>query len=263
MLHGLFVAIATLLGAAFGSFAQATAVRTATGVSLLRESRCDACDAPLRPHENVPVVSWLVLRGRCAHCGTGIPVRTVVVEVLGALAFALLALWLLPQEPDAGAAWLPTAIALGFLAAVSIVLTLVDLDTGRLPDVIVLPSIAIGAMLLTVAALVAGTPGRLLQAAAGAAILGGGYLVIRLVRPDGMGGGDVKLAVLLGLYLGYAGWGALAVGSFAAFVWAALYALLARRRGAIAFGPWMILGAWTGVVAGEQLWDAYRRLWEG
>lgn len=260
----LLAAAAALLGAAVGSFAQATAVRTRHGASLLRESRCDTCSAALRWRENIPVLSWLALRGRCAHCGAGIPARTVVVEALSAVGFAVLAVWLLTRDaPRDGVAATIDASALLFLAAVSIVLVLVDLDTRRLPDAIVLPSTAIGAALLAAAAIANGTPADLLRAAAGAAILGGLYALIRLVRPDGMGGGDVKLAVLLGLFLGDVGWGALAVGGFAAFLAAAIYALLARRRGAIAFGPWMIAGTWLGIVCGEPLWAAYLRIGEG
>ena len=95
------------------------------------------------------------------------------------------------------------------------------------------------------------------------AILYAFYLILRVVRPDGMGGGDVKLAGVLGLYLGWLGWGALAVGAFAAFLLGGIFGALlllrkrAGRRTAIPFGPWMILGAWTGVFAGETLGNLY------
>jgi leader peptidase (prepilin peptidase)/N-methyltransferase len=99
----------------------------------------------------------------------------------------------------------------------------------------------------------------LLRGAIGMAALYLFYFVLRLVRPDGMGGGDVKLAGVLGLYLGFVGWGALAVGAFAAFVFGGLYGVAlivlrrAGRKSAIPFGPWMILGAWVGLVAGESV----------
>jgi leader peptidase (prepilin peptidase)/N-methyltransferase len=149
------------------------------------------------------------------------------------------------------------------LTAVSIALALIDLDTKRLPNVIVLPALIAGVVLLGAAALVRGD----LTALAGAAIGGAGlfalYLVLALVKPGGMGFGDVKLAAVLGLYLGFLGWGNLLVGAFAAFVFGGVFGLVlmfARKAGratAIPFGPWMILGAWLGVFAGEILARGY------
>ena len=95
------------------------------------------------------------------------------------------------------------------------------------------------------------------------------YFVLRAVRPGGMGGGDVKLAGVIGIYLGWLGWGSLAVGSFAAFLFGGLFGvglLLLRRAGrktAIPFGPWMILGAWTGVFTGEAIGRWYVDLFVG
>ncbi|SEB61646.1 Type IV leader peptidase family protein [Microbacterium hydrocarbonoxydans] len=133
-------------------------------------------------------------------------------------------------------------------------LLVIDIRTHRLPDRIVLPTLAALLVLVAVDALVTGDRAPLLRAGCGLLILGGFYGALRLISREGMGGGDVKLGALLGLVLGWHGWQALAVGAASAFVLAALYAvtlmLLDRADGStrIAFGPWMIVGAVLGIL---------------
>lgn len=132
-------------------------------------------------------------------------------------------------------------------------LVVVDARTHRLPNRIVLPTLAGTVLLAVVDAVCTGSGAALIRAGGGLLILGGFYLVLRLLSRSGMGGGDVKLAALIGLVLGWHGWTSLAVGAASAFVLGALYALtlilLRRADGStrIAFGPWMILGAVLGV----------------
>jgi leader peptidase (prepilin peptidase)/N-methyltransferase len=247
----------------------------------MRESRCPHCGVAIKPWHNVPVVSWIALRGRCANCKASISPRYPIVEAVTGLAFALVTWWGLAVYDGLLGATLPEYLALPtvdgtvqpadvwglglvivaylYLAAISIVLTLIDLDTHRLPNPIVLPSYVVAGVLLALASLLTGDWMPLLRGAVGMVTLYLFYFVLRLVRPDGMGGGDVKLAGVLGLYLGFVGWGALAVGVFAAFVFGGLYGVAlivlrrAGRKSAIPFGPWMILGAWVGLVAGESI----------
>jgi leader peptidase (prepilin peptidase)/N-methyltransferase len=160
-----------------------------------------------------------------------------------------------------GPAWeLP---ALLYLTAVAIALTLIDLDVQRLPDAIVLPSIVVAAALLTLAAAMTGQWSDLWRAFVAAAVLFVAYFLMKVAYPPGMGFGDVKLAALLGLYLGWIGWGAVVIGSFAAFVLGGIFSIglvLMRRAGrksGVPFGPWMILGAAVGITVGESLWQAY------
>lgn len=133
-------------------------------------------------------------------------------------------------------------------------LLVVDVRTHRLPNRIVLPTLAALVPLAILDAVLTGGAGPLIGAVAGLLVLGGFYAVLRLISRAGMGGGDVKLAALLGFVLGWHGWQALAVGAASAFVLGALYALalMALRRAdgstRIAFGPWMILGAILGVL---------------
>jgi leader peptidase (prepilin peptidase)/N-methyltransferase len=270
----LFVVFAGLLGLAVGSFLNVVAYRVPAGISLTRESRCPHCDAAIAARHNVPVVGWLALRGHCANCGAAIAKRYPIVEALTGVTFAVVAWFFLAAF--GGESWSQSPWALGlvviaylYFAAISIVLTLIDLDTHRLPNAIVLPSYLVAGALLTIAAWLSGDWPSLLRAAIGMAFLYAFYFLLRLVRPGGMGGGDVKLAGVIGLYLGWLGWGALAVGAFFAFVYGGVFGialLIARRAGrrtAIPFGPWMILGAWTGIFAGESIGRAYISLYTG
>lgn len=135
-------------------------------------------------------------------------------------------------------------------------LIVIDVRTHRLPNRIVLPTLASLLVLGTIDALAAGQGASFVRALLGMVILGGFYAVLRVISRAGMGGGDVKLAAVIGLVLGWHGWQALAIGAAAAFVLGALYALvlilLRRANGAtrIAFGPWMIAGALIGVALG-------------
>lgn len=263
------VVFSGLLGLAIGSFLNVVVYRVPAGIPLTRESRCPGCGATVRPWQNIPVVSWLALRGRCASCGEKISARYPLVELATGLAFAGVT-WMLLATPAATTAggWslVPVILAFLYLVAISIALTLIDLDTHRLPNAIVLPSYIVAAALFALACLLGADWGSLLRAAIAGAALFAFYFVLRLIRPAGMGGGDVKLAGVVGIYLGWLGWGSLVVGAFAAFVLGGIFGLAlialrrAGRRTAIPFGPWMIAGAWVGIVAGESLAGWYTGL---
>lgn len=147
------------------------------------------------------------------------------------------------------------ALAFAYLAVASVILTVIDIGTHRLPNRIILPSYGVGAVLLIIAAFLASDPERLARSLAGMAILFGVYFAMRFVSPTSIGGGDVKLAGLLGLYLGWMGWDGLLLATAAAFLIGGGQAivLLLRRRAdrktRIAFGPAMIAGAWLAIAA--------------
>ena len=162
--------------------------------------------------------------------------------------------------------WSWTLPVVLYLVAVGVALTLIDIDVRRLPDAIVLPSYPVVAALLVLAAWNPGGASdwpALGRAAVGGAAMLTVYLVTFLAYPAGMGLGDVKLSGVLGMFLGFTGWGALVVGWFAAYVLGAAVGVAlmasgrATRRSGIPFGPWMILGALVGAVAGEALWSGY------
>lgn len=269
----LLVPFIGVLGLAIGSFLNVVIYRVPAGIPLSRESRCPHCDVAIHPSQNVPIVSWLVLRGRCANCNIPISARYPLIEGATAGAFATVAWWFSAAADFTSVlsvwAFSFELAAFLYLAAISIALTMIDLETRRLPNAIVLPSYLVAGFLLALAALFGGDWTSLARAGIGMAALYGFYFVLRLVRPDGMGGGDVKLAGVVGLYLGWVGWGALSVGAFAAFLVGGVVgiALIAARRAgrksALPFGPFMILGAWIGITSGEALGRAYLSLYSG
>lgn len=267
-LLGSLVVLGGALGLAVGSFLNVVAYRLPIGVSLVSPpSACPGCGSAIRPYDNIPVLSWLVLGGRCRDCREPIGWRYPVVEAATGVLFVIVAVAFLPAFSTT--APLPaglTLIAFLFLAAISVALAVIDIDTHTLPNRIVLPAYVVGGALLGAALAIEGEWSRLFSAVVGCASAFLLYLVLALVRPGGMGFGDVKLAGVLGLYLGSLGWAQLAVGIFAAFVLGGLFGIAltltrrATRSSGIPFGPWMLAGAWLGILAGGPLWAGYLTL---
>ena len=260
------------LGLFIGSFLNVVIYRVPVGLSIVSPpSACPRCGARIRTYDNIPVVSWLMLRGKCRSCQTPISTRYPMVELATGLAFAGVALWVRIGGVSTGSGTIIAAgvlelIAFLYLAAVSIALSLIDLDVRRLPNSIVLPSYVVGIALLGTASILNGDYTALLRAGVGLVALWFAYLILALAYSGGMGFGDVKLAGVLGLFLGYLGWGELIVGGFAAFLLGGIYGLgllltkRASRKSGIPFGPWMLGGAWVGIFFGDQLWGGYLSL---
>lgn len=257
---GMIVALCGVLGLTVGSFLNVVIYRVPAGKSVVRPaSACPHCGSGIRPRDNIPVLSWLILRGKCRDCGAPISARYPLIEFMTGLFFVAVAWWALDRGAGHPAATVLVLVAFLWLAAASIALTAIDLDVQRLPNVIVLPGYAVGTALLGAAALVDGRYDQLLTAAIGGAALFAMYLIMVLVYPGGMGLGDVKLAGVLGIFLGWLGWDALAVGGFAPFVLGGLFALVlivlrrAGRKTKMPFGPWMLAGAWVGIFGGRAI----------
>lgn len=253
----LLLSIVGLLGLAVGSFLNVVIHRVPRDESLVRPgSHCPHCGTAVRNRHNIPVLGWLLLRGRCADCGTSISARYPLVEAGTAALFVAVA-------ARFGWSWeLPAYL---YLAAVAIALAAIDLDVLRLPDRIVLPSYGVAPLLLVPATIAGHNLHAAARGLAAAAVL---YAVYRLLAaiPQGMGGGDVKLAPLLGLYLGWLGWSSVAVGAFGGFVLGGVVgvALLATRRAGrrsrIPFGPSMLAGALLAVFAASPIAGWYASL---
>lgn len=267
-------AFAAAFGLAIGSFLNVVIHRVPAGLSVVRPpSACPGCGHAIAARDNVPIVSWLLLRASCRHCSAPIAARYPIVEALTGVAFLVVSMRFGPAfldellaSPSEAAAAALEWIAFLVLAASAVALAAVDLDVHRLPDRIVLPTGVAGAVLLGTADLLRGDllAAGTAAAGAGAAVLL--YAVLWFVKPGGMGLGDVKLAAVLGLYLGQLGLAPLVVGISAGFVLGAVFGtalLLARRAGrssGIPFGPWMLAGAWVGVLGGVPLAQAYLRV---
>jgi leader peptidase (prepilin peptidase)/N-methyltransferase len=186
-------------------------------------------------------------------------VRYPLVEAGTAIAFVMVVL-LFADDPWSWPAW-------WYFASICIALALIDVDVRKLPSVIILPSYVVGGVLIALAIAFGSTSlADGLRATIGMAALWALYALLATIKPGGMGWGDVRLAGVLGGYLGWVGVGSLVVGAFAAFLLGALWSLGlmllrgATRKSRVPFGPWMIIGAAVGVAWGETAWRAYLSL---
>jgi leader peptidase (prepilin peptidase)/N-methyltransferase len=260
MSHLAAAALAGLVGLAAGSFANVVIHRIPRRQSIVRPgSRCPSCDRPIAWRDNVPVIGWLVLHGRCRHCRTRISARYPTVELATGALWFLVTLRLV----DAGLGWaVPAYLALAF---VCVVLAVIDASTRLLPNRITYPAFPLVLSLLLVASVGLGDLGRLGRGLLAAVAVGAFFLALALISPGGMGLGDVKLAPTLGLALGWLSWGAVAFGVFAGFLLGGLAGLAAigllglTRKSLLPFGPWLVTGALLGVLAGADVAAWYSR----
>lgn len=249
------------MGLIVGSFLNVVIARVPAGASIVRpRSSCPACGAFIESRDNIPLVSWLLLRGRCRHCHAPISIRYPLVEMLTGVLWALMGLWSLGQPGTDISPLLPTVLV---VVSAGVALVFIDLDCHRLPDPIVLPLWPVAVVGLVFAGVMSGEwpIGRALASAGLWVLVIGGIWLATGGR--GMGFGDVKLAPVLGLILGWIGWGPAAVGLASAWFIGGGVALVlliagrARRRQAIPFGPFLVIGFILGVLAGTMLLDAY------
>jgi leader peptidase (prepilin peptidase) / N-methyltransferase len=241
------IAVLAVLGLLVGSFLNVVVHRLPRGESLSHpRSRCVGCGAQIAAYDNVPVVSWLVLRGRCRHCGEPISVRYPAIEALTGATFAAIAavagvdaeLWL----------WLP-------FGALMIAVAAIDLEHRIVPNKLLAP-----AAVYAVAAWAVVDPGFLPEALAAGAGAFAFLLLAALAYPAGMGMGDVKLAGTIGLYLGLAVVPALAAAFLAGS--AVGIAILIRegadaRKKGVPFAPFLAFGALVGLLAGNEAISLY------
>lgn len=257
---GLVALLAGVLGLAFGSFANVVIHRIPEGGSIVRPpSACPRCQTPIRPRDNIPLVSWMLLRGRCRDCGEPISVRYPLVEAACGVLFAATGWWLAAMDP-------PDLWALpGMLLFVwmLLVITVIDYETRRIPNALTYPLIPALAVLLAAAAVLNGQPGRIVDMAIGGVGAFVFLLILALINPRGMGMGDVKYAAFLGMGLGYVGIGAVIIGIFGAFLIGSVISVgliatkLRGRKDLIPFGPFLSVGALAALLFGPQIADAY------
>ncbi len=220
--------------------------------------RCDVCAAPLRPADTVPVLSFLMRRGRCRSCGASIPLHQPVSEALTIAVSALIG-W------RVGWTWpLAAHLVLGF---VSVCVVLIDYRLHKIPTKLVYPAAAVAALALFVAAVADDTMSSFVRAGLGGLLASAFLWMLVLFVPAGMGQGDARLSLLVGMLLGWHGWQHIYIGLLAGFMFGSVFGIalvIAKRLSArtkvrdglktqIAFGPYLCAGAllfslWPGLV---------------
>jgi leader peptidase (prepilin peptidase)/N-methyltransferase len=240
-------AIVAPLGLLIGSFLNVVAYRVPRGESIVKpRSRCTSCGEEVRPYDNIPILSWLLLRGRCRHCHAQISARYPAVELVTAITFAAVAL---VRGVDAG-----LLLDLPF-AAMLIAVADIDLEHRIVPNKILLPLAVWGIALTAVV-----RPDSLVECLIAGAGAFTALLLTALAYPAGMGMGDVKLAGVMGLYLGVSVLPALLVaflaGSVVGVAMMVKQGAGARKKG-VPFAPFLAAGALVGLLAGPELIDLY------
>ena len=253
----LVVAGCAVLGLLIGSFLTVVVDRVPDGRSVAAPpSACGACGHRLTALDLVPIGSWLALRGRCRHCGAKIGVEPLVLEGATAALFVAMALRF-GADPV-----LPAFLVLG---AALVALVWIDLRIFRLPREITYTAIGLSLPVIVIAALVDDAPDRIWDAVMGAAIALAVMLVIYAASRGGLGDGDVRLAPLLGLHLGYLDPAIVPIGLFLGFAIGAVVGIAAMaigkagRKTALPFGPFLAAGTLAAVWAGEPLLDVVLR----
>ena len=251
----LLAVVCSILGLAVGSFLNVVVHRVPRGESVVRPpSRCPGCGSSLAVRDNVPVLSWVLLKGRCRTCGTGISVRYPAIELVTAVRFAVTAARI-GAEPELAAVLVVVA---GFIA-----ISAVDLERFIVPNKILYPTLFIAAPLLVLAGAIDGRWTDVRQAAIGGVVGFGLLLPINLVNPAGMGFGDVRLAGLIGMTVGWLGVGHVPVALFLAFMLAAvggvvlIVAGVKGRKDKVPFGPFLVAGAMLAIFFGSPILDWY------
>ena len=254
MNFSLLIVVVVVAGLVIGSFLTVVVDRVPQGGSVnAPPSRCGSCGLRLGPLDLVPVVSWLTLRGKCRRCRAPIGIDPIVIELTNVTLFVLMAI----RFDDTRAA-IP---AYCILMAVLVAQTWIDLKTQRLPREITYTGIILGAVALSIAAIVIAEPERIWMMVLGAAIALVAMWLIYTLSRGGMGDGDVRLAPLLGMYLGWLNPGIVLPGLFFGFIAGAVVGVgmmavdRAGRRTAVPFGPFLALGTVVAIFVGQHFVD--------
>lgn len=252
------VLASALFGLLVGSFLNVVIYRVPQGRSVVRPgSTCPSCGHEISARDNIPVLSWLLLRGRCRACGAAISARYPIVEAVTGVLWGLLTWWAMASDVTG---LLPLLLT---VSAAGVALFVIDLDELRLPDAIVLPLYPLTAVGLVLSCWVDGradVAGLVIGLAAWLVPIGAIWL---FTRGRGMGLGDVKLAPVLGAVLGWVGAGSAVVGLVAAFGLGAVVGVgllvtrRAGRRSQVPFGPFMLAGAGVGLFFGDPITSWY------
>ncbi len=248
---GFVIAISALLGLLIGSFLNVVIWRVPRHESIVTPpSRCPGCEQLIRPYDNIPVLSWLILRGKCRNCKTKISARYPLVEAGTAILWGLLA-WRFAGS------WALTAYLV--LAGGLVVLSLIDLDTFLLPNRIVYPLTIAVTLLFGVAGVLDGGLGDFRRALLCGLVVFAVFLLLHLISPRGMGFGDVKFSFVLGVALGWVSPATAFLGIFMGFLLGSVVGIgliatkIKTRKDHVPFGPFMALGAVSALLIGPPI----------
>ena len=247
-----------LIGLVMGSFINVVIYRVPRGISIVRpRSRCPSCDTPIRWYHNIPLLSFALLGGKCAYCGAKISWRYPAIELLTGLLFVLAFgdVWL------RGGGLYKFLVAL-YLSTVFVIIFFIDLDFRIIPDFVTLPGIPLGLL----ASLLPGMNPGFFHSVVGAVVGGALFLVVaiageRIFKKESMGGGDIKLATMLGAFLGWQGiLLVLALASFLGAIIGGAAILMAEdkvKARTVPFGPFLVIAALIVFYRGNEIIDAY------
>jgi len=243
VLSGIFI---FLLGLIIGSFINVVVHRLPRGESLVSPgSHCPHCGEPIRAWDNIPLLSFLVLRGKCRYCGKPIGWRYPIIELLTGIIFGF---------SYVRFGWQPFLFIALYFSAILLMVSFIDLEHQIIPNKIIFPAIIVGG----VAKLVL-KPETVWVSLAGFVLAGGFLLLVGLLKKDAMGGGDVKLAAFMGLILG----STVIMALFLAFILGAVAGILLillkikGRKELIPFGPFLALGGLITLFWSQELLDVY------
>jgi leader peptidase (prepilin peptidase)/N-methyltransferase len=234
-----FLVLLALLGLSFGSFASVLVARIPERKNLWTRSQCGECGHVIAAKENIPLISFFILKGRCAHCSSKISSSYPLLEVGMALLF-LSSIFIFSN-------WTPALLWLT-LAAFGIPLVIIDITLHRLPDALTTSLLAISSLIIIGDAIIDSRYSRLLPSLIGGIGLCAFYLALAIISRGGMGMGDVKLAAALGVIAGYFGARTILISTFSAFILGSIIGIAlmlvgkAGRKTVIPFGPFMIVG---------------------
>jgi leader peptidase (prepilin peptidase)/N-methyltransferase len=247
--------ISGIVGLCVGSFLNVVIHRVPLRESVVRpRSHCPQCDTQIDDRDNIPLVSWVVLRGRCRSCHARIPVRYPLVELASGALFVAAAVRL-------GASWELPAFCVFFASLLAV--SVIDLDHFIIPNRVIYPTLVVLGPLLVLAAALDGRWRPLIDAGLGGAAAFVALFLVHFVSPRGMGFGDVRLAGVIGVMLGWLGLRYVPLGLFLAFLIASVVGIglmitrIRSRKDAVPFGPFMACGAIVAVLWGHAILHLY------
>lgn len=259
----IIIVIAAVYGLAFGSFANALAYRFPTGESLMTRSHCPKCDTMITAWMNIPVLSWLILGGKCKNCKLPISFQYPAVELLTATLFVLVSL----KVSTLGFELVPAVLAsigLCFAVFMGVVLSIIDLNTKTLPTKLIYITAAVTLPLLAISSLLEDN-----WRAITAMIIGGLALVIPyglmwFLRPGAMGFGDVRLVLITGAIAGWFSIGHIFIAGMSPWIIASFALIplmilkIVKRKTKVPFGPWIIAGLVLSILCGDIILELFK-----